>query len=207
MYVHACLGIARERIFVRRARSSVQLRLRLVGRGDKGFQRNNLDYFAVLQILANPTTNIEFPVESQPLPPSTRYAFLNLPRLLCTASARHRISNGTFCSAVPDVCCHFNEIGICSLSTLHVKTSTFWLCPPRRFPMTTCFLYWYPPLSRAGRTIFSRTLPVRVSLGIPTSPSRHLTIEDPKEFSDHHWFASRAISNTFSRLGLISERS
>jgi len=46
----------------------------------------------------------------QPSPPSTRYAFAQAPQF--TMSARQIISNGTFCSAVPLTCCHFNETTI-----------------------------------------------------------------------------------------------
>src|SRR2546425_844614 len=72
-------------------------------------------------------------------------------------------SKGTFCSAVPETCCHFNDTST-RLRSLSTTISTKWRPAPNRLPTSTWVCTRYAPRLRAGRIISSRTPPVLVSL-------------------------------------------
>jgi transcriptional regulator with XRE-family HTH domain len=71
-------------------------------------------------------------------------------------------SNGTFSSAVPEVCCHFSETSTFRSGDLLATTSTRCRRPPSFVPMYCCVCTAYPPRFNEGRTICSRTQPVLV---------------------------------------------
>ena len=64
-----------------------------------------------------------------------------------TASARHITSNGTFCSAVPPVCCHLREMRMRSVARLGDGVDLV-RPPPQRVPTRLLFLGGIPAARR-----------------------------------------------------------